>query len=379
MIKKVQSKPQVAVCIIDRAALAKVVASIYKTTKGAKDAWCRLVKLETTQTELRIQVSGESTRVNLAVLLEDADRCPILKLGVAVDCKLLHLAMRQFSDAAKVELRTEANALLVGRPDWSALQWFFPERLQTGLGTPPHLTDATAHGTVAAQALRFTATSITHARSTDETRDHLCRLQVRATDDGLKLMATDGHRLAGASVSVTWTRIEQPIEACLPASAADLLALLPSNGDVEIFVSEKGIKIQQGSTFELDAASLPDGVFHCEQVIPQHPAENRVKLDSNTLAPLRLACKEAMQTDNAAIQFRFGDFGCQIFPTASGWVKLAGGPLPECNTAFEPRYLLEALENCNLTATIEYGNELDPILIRGDNAKVFEVIMPRRL
>jgi DNA polymerase III sliding clamp (beta) subunit (PCNA family) len=155
------------------------------------------------------------------------------------------------------------------------------------------------------------------------------------------------------------------------------LTTLP-NIEAEIRVSDQGIEIE-GEGLQFRAASEPGGVFRCEQVIPQHPEENKIKLDNNTLAPLRHACEDAAK-NGVAIQLRFGEFGFHISAESTPtWSKLANGPFPECHSAFEPRYLLDALEHCHLAATIEYGGELDPILIRGNNTEVFEVIMPRRL
>jgi hypothetical protein len=380
MLKKHPSPPPTPACIVDRDRLFEIVTSIHKATKDSKDAWHRMVKLETAGVVLCIYAGSEAARLRYSIALDDADRRPMFHICAIVDCSVLYRALRtRFSGRArpKVELRTEDNALLIGKPDWSAVEWHFPERLQTGMATPSRLTAAAIRGNAPLAALRFAITSVAHARSADETRSYLCGMQLRCRADGLRVLATDGHRLASAWVPVLWNAgTPDPFELCLTGEAMNLLATLPK-GEAEIRVSDQGIEIE-GEDLHFVAASRPDNVFACEQVIPQH--ENKVMLDSNALAALRVACQNAAK-EGAALQMRFGEFGFHILhePEPTIWRGLTNGPLPECHTAIEPRYLLDALEHCHLEATIAYGGELDPILVQGKDSSAFEVIMPRRL
>jgi hypothetical protein len=360
-------------CTVERAALAPIVASLHKATKDAKDAWRRMVALETSAGHLWLRVSGENGRVEIPVPCKAG-----ATFKATVDCSMLHRALRsRFSGATTLELQVTDAALLIFDAAWAPSQRGFPERLQTRIVSPSRLTDAKAVGTVAAQALRFAATSIAHARSQDETRPHITGLQVRCDKAGLRLIATDGHRLAVAPVPIAWTRIAY-VDLCLPSDAADMLALLPSEGDVTVYVSERGMEIEQPKAFYLDAVGSPEGLFNCEQVIPRDGIP--ITLNHISLSTLKREVAKCgdytdlLATNNGLFIERDG-----------GYISIESGPehLPArpMHVRICTRYLIEALEHCHLSATLEISDcdsDLNPITIRDPNTQRCEVIMPIR-
>lgn len=56
-------------------------------------------------------------------------------------------------------------------------------------------------------------------------------------------------------------------------------------------------------------------------------------------------------------------------------------PIPlTCTVRICARYLYQALENCALNTEIQYGDDLNPIVLRNlHSASFLEVIMPMRL
>jgi hypothetical protein len=368
-------------CTVERAKLAPIVAGLHKATKDAKDAWRRIVTLEISEGYLWLRASGEHGRVEIPV------PCKAGKTFKAtVDCSMLHRALRtRFSGAMNIELQITDAALLIFDAAWEPYKRSFPERLQTCIISPSRLTDAKAIGTVAAQALRFAATSIMHARSQDETRPHMTGLQIRCDKAGMRLIATDGHRLAVAPLAVAWTRI-QDVDLCLPGDAADMLALLPSTGDVSVYVSEHGMEIEQAKAFYLDAAGSPEGLFNCEQVIPRNTIP--IALDHIGLGTL----KREIETCGDNTDLLANDAGLFIDRNGVQFAIVRGLPM-RCLPVTPPpfthsrrvrvctRYLTEALEHYHLSATLEISDtdsDLSPIAIRDPNTQRCEVIMPMR-
>jgi hypothetical protein len=360
-------------CTVERAALAPVVASLYKATKDAKDAWRRMVALETSAGHLWLRASGEDGRVEIPVPCKAG-----ATFKATVDCGMLHRALRsRFSGATTLELQVTDAALLIFDAAWAPSQRSFPERLQTRIVSPSRPTDAKAVGTVAAQALRFAATSIAHARSQDETRLHMTGFQIRCDKAGMRLIATDGHRLAVVPLAVAWTRI-QDVDLCLPGDAADLLALLPSEGNVTVYVSERGMEIEQPKAFYLDAAGHPDGLFHCEQVIPRDGIPitlNHIGLSTlkREVAKGGSDCTDLLVTNNGLFIERGIHVAIECSPK-----HLPARPM---RVRINTRYLTEALEHCHLSATLEISDcdsDLNPIAIRDPNTQRCEVIMPVR-
>jgi hypothetical protein len=359
-------------CTVERAKLAPVVASLHKVTKDAKDAWRRMVALETSAGHLWLRASGENGRVEIPVPCKAG-----ATFKVTVDCSMLHRALRsRFSGAADLELQITDAALLIFDAAWSPSQRSFPERLQTRIVSPSRLTDAKAVGTVAAQALRFAATSIAHARSQDETRPHMTGFQVRCNKAGMRLIATDGHRLAVAPLAIAWTQI-QDVDLCLPADAADMLALLPSEGNVTVYVSDRGMEVEQPKAFYLDAVGRPEGLFNCEQVIPRDGIS--IALDHIDLSTLKREvakgggdCTDLLATNNGLFIER-----------GETQIAITRGALPcrPMHVRICTRYLIEALEHCHLSATLEISDcdsDINPIAIRDPNTQRCEVIMPVR-
>lgn len=364
------SKP----CIVKRADLGPIVANLHKVTKDAKDAWRRMVVLETSAGHLWLRASGEHGRVELPV------PCTGTLKAATVDCGALNRSLRtRFSQQTTLELEVTDTALLIFDTTWVLSARSFPERLQTGIISPSRLTDATAVGRADAGFLRSAVLRVLHARSTDETRLHLTGLQVRCNKDGIRLIATDGHRLAVAPVPIEWQRCKDA-DLCLTADAADLLTLLPESGTVTVYISDRGMEIEQEKAFYLDAVGRPDGLFHCEQVIPSRIDGQVVKLDMTA----RNALQREAQVSSEGIDLLFSPKGLfvqrlngqQICITLDNDLTAPAGTVRIC-----ARYLAEALAHTWIDTTIEYSainSDLNPIVIREPSSGRIEVIMPMR-
>lgn len=363
------SKP----CTIKRNELLPIVAGLHKATKDAKDAWRRMVTLETSTGHLWLRASGEHGRVEIPV------PCTGTLKPVTVDCGALNRALRtRFSGGATLEFEATNTTLLIVDAAWAPSARRYPERLQTGIISPSRLTDAKAVGCADSAVLRSAVLHVLHARSLDETRPHMTGLQVRCDKAGIRLIATDGHRLAVAPVAIAWKRIAD-VDLCLTADAAELLPLLPEQGIVTLYISDRGMEIEQEKAFYLDAAGLPEGAFHCEQVIPSELDGKTITLDMTA----RSALQREVQTGLDAIDLLVSPEGFFVERTLNGNVRITSGrpDLAPSRVRVCARYLAEALAHICLNTTIQFGNydpDLNPIVIRQpDNGRI-EVIMPMR-
>ena len=229
------------------------------------------------------------------------------------------------------------------------------------------------------------------AASKDTQRYVLNGVYFIVEDSKLKMVATDGRRLAYVHTDKIKTDIKS--KAIVPIKAiTDMLRLLSS--DVKTETMQVGIAGNQiavsieGITF---MSTLIEGVFqNYEQVIPK-TAEAKIKLNvKDTLAAVKqmaiLTVDKISSDRSASVKFYFGSNLLRISASTvglgSGEVELEidyKGEAAEIN--FNPNFVKEVLQNINEDfAIFEFKDSLNPAIIVPETDKNYLcVVMPMRI
>ena len=224
------------------------------------------------------------------------------------------------------------------------------------------------------------------AVSSDQTRYTLNGILFRVTPTDVRMVATDGHRLAMTTIDCDVIKDGSPIEAIIPRkAAAETLKLLREEpGEITIEVSENHLLLQTDDT--LIDARLIEGQFpNYEQVIPANATKEVTVNREAFLAGLR-------RTSTV--------LGERALPTT---MKLTPGKLllscvnldlgearerldveyqhEEMSMGFNARYILDFLGVLTTEqATIRLQDPLSPALFAGKDDKRYTcVIMPMRI
>lgn len=224
------------------------------------------------------------------------------------------------------------------------------------------------------------------AVSSDQTRYTLNGILFRITPKDVKMVATDGHRLAMTNSDCDLTQDENPIDAIIPRkAAAETLKLLREEpGEIEIEISDNHLLLQTDDT--LIDVRLIEGQFpNYEQVIP-----------ANTTKEV-LINREALLTGLRRTSTILGE---RALPTT---MKLTPGRLlltcvnldlgearesleveyqhEEMSVGFNARYILDFLGALTTEqVAIRLQDSLSPALFSGkDDQRYTCVIMPMRL
>ncbi|WP_455474240.1 DNA polymerase III subunit beta [Bartonella sp. B30(2025)] len=201
--------------------------------------------------------------------------------ATTVPAHLLYDIVRKFSDGSEIVLSVDANrmstmSVVSGRASFH-LQCLpkvdFPESLPG---------EFSYSFSLSASSLKYLLDCTQFAISTEETRYYLNGIYFHVIDDGvlkLRLVATDGHRLAQADMEAP-AGIEGMPGVIIPRKAVGELQKLLSeemSGDVKIELSESKIRFSVGSL--IFTSKLIDGTFpEYQRVIP---LENDKKLIVN--------------------------------------------------------------------------------------------------
>lgn len=229
------------------------------------------------------------------------------------------------------------------------------------------------------------------AVSKDTQRYVLNGIYVIIENDKLKMVATDGRRLAYVEDTTIQTSIKKSAIVSFKAMT-DILRLL--TGDSSSAVIRLGITNNQ-MVLEMNnitfLSTLIEGVFpNYEQVIPKGN-ELKVRLNvKNTLAAVKqmslLAADKTSSDRSAAVRFCFNTDSLKISASTaglgSGEVDLEviyKGELTEIN--FNPTFIKEVLQNINEEfAILEFKSALNPVQISPENSeKYLCVVMPMRV
>ena len=227
-----------------------------------------------------------------------------------------------------------------------------------------------------------------YAICSDEARVNLNGALVEADDAMVKIVATDGHRLALYQRPLEGLRLMPGI--VLPKSGIEaMVGLLKRAGESVTLVidpqsagNQRMLFVRSGRmTFSMRISNVTFPPY--KQVIPAN-LSREIKVEKAefegalkravVMAPERtstisMACKE----DSIEIDANNPDLGVTHQELAATVVR--GQP---CTAGFNARYLLEAIAKMDgETITIQGHNELDPLLIGGGDQ--ISVVMPMRV
>ena len=241
--------------------------------------------------------------------------------------------------------------------------------------------------TVAAGTLREMIDRTLFAVSTDETRFNLSGVFLCPGEDGaLRMVATDGHRLAMIDRRIPGAKLERGV--IMPrkglAEARKLLDATP-DAEVTMTVSPKdvGINVATVSFFmRLVEGEFPD----YRQVIPGAArAKARANRDDLQAAIKRISLLASERSGGVKLQLKKGSLEISASNPDQGEasedieVSYAGEPL---SVGFNARYLIDVLGVHAEGDVIELGltDEVGPGVLRGSqDADYTYVVMPMRL
>lgn len=232
---------------------------------------------------------------------------------------------------------------------------------------------------------------VAHAMSHDATRPHLAGACLQPHGVGMRVSATDGHRLASAHYP-TELGPTLPAEVVIPRGAAALVAELPG----DLFLLDRGTYVAFANAagdfvaWWSDAAARP-AFPAIDQVVP-YDGDRKITVDA---AALVAAVREATAKPTGGID------GGVALHIADGGLRVEGeAPDPKDATKTrvvfvdvaatvtgKPRrigvnatYLLDALAATGGTVTITLSGELDPIkFVSPGDRPVTCVVMPMRV
>jgi DNA polymerase-3 subunit beta len=239
---------------------------------------------------------------------------------------------------------------------------------------------------VSKQALKTMLRRTSFAVSTDETRYVLNGVYMLVEDGQLKLVATDGRRLAFVSRSGLDKKLQH--KAIIPTKAVNevlrILSAEEKDEDVTIGITENQVAFRIGDVTIL--SRLIEGTFpNYDQVIPKkHDEQIKLNVKDTLSAVKQMSLLTSDKT--SSVKFVFGKNTLRITASAqglgSGEVELdidhSGATL---DIAFNPAFLIDILKNVDEEAvTFGLTNSLNPALVSpaGDKSYIC-VVMPMRI
>jgi DNA polymerase-3 subunit beta len=239
--------------------------------------------------------------------------------------------------------------------------------------------------TVAGGPLAEGLRQVVPAASRDDARPILTGVLVTATEQGVRLVATDSYRLAvrdlpGISLLPPGGKV------LVGAKGLGELQRILGSAEVAVFLGERYV------TFRLDhtelTARLIEGDFpNYEQLIPKgYPNKLTVDRDSLTRAVERVSLVGGANRDAAPIRLAMSADGLELSATAQD-VGQSYEPVEgkfegsDVTVAFNARFLLEGAEAAGSPEiTIETIDPLKPAVLRGSDASDFlYLLMPVRI
>jgi DNA polymerase-3 subunit beta len=224
------------------------------------------------------------------------------------------------------------------------------------------------------------------AVSSDQTRYTLNGILFRITPKDVKMVATDGHRLAMTTADCYLMQDGHSIDAIIPRkAAAETLKLLREEpGEIEIEISENHLLLQTDDT--LIDARLIEGQFpNYEQVIPTNATKEVIVNREALLTGLRrtstILSERAIPTTMKLTPGRLL-LSCINLDLGEARERLdVEYQHDEISVGFNARYILDFLSVLTTEqATIRFQDPLSPALFAGKDDKRYTcVIMPMRL
>jgi DNA polymerase-3 subunit beta len=240
--------------------------------------------------------------------------------------------------------------------------------------------------TLAAGTLREMIDKTLFAVSTDETRFNLSGVYLESSDSGLRMVATDGHRLSVVERTVKDARLARGV--IMPRKGlVEVRKLLEQADDAELtlVVTDKDVRLQAPQVeffMRLVEGEFPD----YRQVVPSgSKAKVRMNREDVLSALRRIALLASERSHGVKLQLDKGTLEIAASNPEQGEasedieVSYAGPPL---TIGFNARYLLEVLTVHAAGDVIEMGltDEVGPGTVVGSQDPSFTyVLMPMRL
>ncbi len=243
------------------------------------------------------------------------------------------------------------------------------------------------HGfSVSAAALAPAVSAVAFAVSTEETRHYLNGIFIHPGEygdtSGLKLVATDGHRLSKRFIRIDDIPADMP-GVIIPKKTVEVISKhLPKDGSVRFDVSENKIRLSIGDmtiTSKLVDGKFPDYV----RVIPSH--EDFVEIESKPFVAA-IGRVSTMSSGSNAMKMHFGGGTLTLSVSnpdsgnADDEVTYQGQA--DLTIGFNAKYVTEALNQLpEGTARLYLADAGSPAVLRsdGDHAENVIVLMPMRV
>jgi DNA polymerase-3 subunit beta len=232
--------------------------------------------------------------------------------------------------------------------------------------------------------LRSLISRVYFAMSTDETRPHINGMLLEATGDTLRLVSTDGHRLALADMK--WSHAAN-VRIIVPFKAVhEIRKLLAKDGLAEAVELRVSGPVAFWSLAGVEfSTKLTDATFPpYEQVVPAK-SEKTATVSRAALIGAVKAVSVSANSRTGGIRFDFADGKARVSAQFEGNAasddvdadyQSAPGFFGAC-----AKYVIEAAGSFDEEDEISVGfnTDLDPILFTGAKAGAKSVVMPMRL
>ena len=230
---------------------------------------------------------------------------------------------------------------------------------------------------------------VSHAISTEETRDYLNGVYFHSEDGHLRLVATDGHRMGVSDLPAV--KIELP-GVILPSKTVRLLVKSLTGSKEQVSVKDDIV----GSFIPAKAVFTHNGLRLVSRLINgQFPDYTRIipTGNENTLIVRAREASEAIKrlvalsgknqavalklTTGGTIELSVSGEGGEVTETIDGQYR---GPFRDMIVGFNARYLLETLAACGEEIHGHFADPASPALFTSpDSPDYREVLMPLRV
>lgn len=225
--------------------------------------------------------------------------------------------------------------------------------------------------------------AVDHASSRDERKTHLCGVHIVTEGDRLTAAATDGHRLALASIGASGLDGAISPGITIPAQACKLVS--GSNAAIDYRMSE------DGNTVHLDggglglAVRLLEGEFPAfRRVVPGY-LDSAFTVTASDFAAAVEACGVMIEGESRSVRLTMADETLTVSALSLAGVASATIPAlgdPGLDVHVNSRFLLQCIKSLGGEIFIKYRDALSPImLIPVDHGKWderLEILMPLR-
>ncbi|KEQ05722.1 DNA polymerase III subunit beta [Pseudorhizobium pelagicum] len=236
---------------------------------------------------------------------------------------------------------------------------------------------------IPAAALERAITSVRFAISTEETRYYLNGIFFHPAPTGLKLVATDGHRLSKRFIPLDDVPQDMP-GIIIPKKTVEAIAKhLPKEGSITLQVSDAKIRLLIGDMVLL--SKLIDGTFpDYQRVIPNNEAF--IEIEGKQLAAAIDRVSTVSTGNGRAVKMTFagGSLKLQVSNPDAGNAEdeVAYEGDADLETGFNAKYVNDALANLSdSTIRMHLGETGSPAVLRadGDHVENVIVLMPMRV